>query len=347
MKSCEYSDNSCIVLSIVKALDEVGLDSREILQHLDIDPNLLGAGDCRVSQEQMTTLWKLAEKRSGDESLGLRAARHVRLANLQIVGYAMHCSGTLERALQRLIRFRRLVSDAGIMDLSQSGNLYRFCLILDTQGGEIAYQSYDFCIASLVVLLREIAGDTAFTPYKICLERAQPENIEQYQDLFQCKIEYEQPQTCIYLNRSQLQQPIPTGNEHLAAQLDDIAEKQINQLDRVSFKHQVRTVLNTHLHEGEPSKSLVAQAFRISNRTLLRRLREECTTYQEVLNELREEMACSYLRRPGMTLDKTSTLLGFSDVSTFSRAFKNWTGKSPSLWREQSSMTKNFQPKLA
>jgi AraC-like DNA-binding protein len=86
-----------------------------------------------------------------------------------------------------------------------------------------------------------------------------------------------------------------------------------------------------HLPDGTPTKAETARLLRMTSRTLLRRLKQEGTTFTAIIDQLREELAFQYLQRDNMSIGEASYLLGFSDEGTFSRAFKRWTGRRPSL----------------
>ncbi|MNR30432.1 HTH-type transcriptional regulator VirS [compost metagenome] len=101
------------------------------------------------------------------------------------------------------------------------------------------------------------------------------------------------------------------------------------------FSKKVRDCLLRQFSEGEVSRHATADIMHMTERTLLRRLKDEGTTFQEVLDRLREELAYEYLGRTETTVQTVSSMLGFSDASTFSRAFKRWTGRRPSLAQER------------
>jgi AraC-like DNA-binding protein len=88
------------------------------------------------------------------------------------------------------------------------------------------------------------------------------------------------------------------------------------------------------LPDGAPGQQQIAAALHVSNRTLQRKLREENTSFKELLKDTRMQLARKYLRSPGRSVVETAYLLGFSEPSTFSRAFKRWTGVAPAQYRE-------------
>lgn len=321
------------VLTIARTLEEVGLDSGKLLRELGMNPDNLANFKFRFDQEQVTRLWHRAEKLTGDPNLGLKAAKHLHAPNLHVLGHAMNCSGTLKKALQRFIRFGWLIADAGVMELRETDDCYVFALEVETDGKPPAYQAYDVCLAGLVTLFRSIMDDADLAPAKVCFKHAAPSDDSLYRELFRCPVEFGQDDTLLYLPKALMEQPIPTANEELAILLDELAAKYLTERQEGKFAQQVRATLVTMLPNGEPNKAAVAKTLKLSDRTLLRRLQAENTTYQEVLDHLREEMAYGYLRRKDLPLEETAYLLGFSDVSTFSRAFKRWTGESPGTWR--------------
>jgi len=116
--------------------------------------------------------------------------------------------------------------------------------------------------------------------------------------------------------------------------LDEMAARHLAYRFASRFSSKVRDALVGQLPNGEPSKQETAKLLGMTERTLLRRLRDENTTFQELLDRLREKLAFDYLRRDDLTMEKIAYLLGFSSSSAFSRAFVRWTGQRPSEWRD-------------
>ena len=130
---------------------------------------------------------------------------------------------------------------------------------------------------------------------------------------------------------------IPGANEELASLLDELAARYL--MDRLQgrFTRRVTDVLLVKLPNGEPSRAETAQSMAMTERTLARRLAEENTTFYEILKHVREKQAYAYLKHTEMNIEEIAYLLGFSDRGTFSRAFKNWTGRRPTEWRAEQS----------
>ena len=116
----------------------------------------------------------------------------------------------------------------------------------------------------------------------------------------------------------------------MPAMLEGIADRYLEQRMAGRFAVRVRDALIAQLPHGGTSKAETARRLNTTERTLLRWLKEEGTTFAEVLDRLREELAFKYLNESQLSLSQIAALLGFSDHGTFSRAFKSWTGRRPS-----------------
>jgi AraC-like DNA-binding protein len=323
---------SAWVLAIVRALDDAGIDRDGLLRRLGMDPERLLDLNYRYSQEQVTGLWTAAVAATGDMDFGLKVARHVRPSTFHVVGYAMACSATLKRAGERFAHSAQLISDAALIEFRPVGPQFLLTVDLHTIGRQPIYQTIDTILAGFLLLCRWISS-APLIPAEVTFRHGCPENDQAYRDVFLCRIRYGQPTNSILFNAQDLERPVPSANEELAVILDEMTSKYLALRFSSRFSRKVREVLTLQLPHGEPSKTQTAGLLHMTSRTLLRRLREENTTFQEVSERLREELAYDYLLQENLTIEKIASQLGFSSSSTFSRAFVRWTGLRPSDWR--------------
>ena len=327
---------SAWILAIVKALEDVGIDPVALMHDIGMDATRVGDLGHRYSQDQVTSLWIAAVERTGDPNFGLKVARHIRPSTFHVVGYAMSCSATLRRAAERFAHSARLISDSAAVFFQQDEAGYRLTVDLNTGGRQPIYQTIDTMLAGFFLMCEWILS-APITPIEVTFRHRKPTDDQDYRDVFRCPIRYGQPINSILFPVEVLERPVPSANEELATMLDEMASKYLAFRFSARFSRKVRDALIGQLANGEPSKQETARLLAMTERTLLRRLREENTTFQEVLDRLREELAYDYLRRPELTVENIAYLLGFSSSSTFSRAFMRWTAQRPSVWRESRS----------
>jgi AraC-like DNA-binding protein len=148
-----------------------------------------------------------------------------------------------------------------------------------------------------------------------------------------CPLQFGAARTRLVFDCFAIERPLDGGNPELARHNDAIALQYLSQIERENIQGRVREVLTQRLAQGEPSQEDVAELLNMSARTLQRKLGDAGTTYKEILDETRRVLALAYLSAPRHTVGDVTYLLGFSAGSSFTRAFRRWTGQSPSDWR--------------
>jgi AraC-like DNA-binding protein len=156
-----------------------------------------------------------------------------------------------------------------------------------------------------------------------------------YVEFFGAPIRFDCSAVTLILPRDDMEVPLQGACPELAQCNDNLAANYIAKLDRADVAANARARIVELLPSGECSRSKVAAALCMSTRTLQQRLIDRGTSFQALLTDIRREFACSYLRQSGVSVTEITFLLGFTDVSNFTRAFKRWMGMSPTRFREQ------------
>tara|TARA_R110000772_G_scaffold103600_3_gene204695 strand:+ start:44930 stop:45955 length:1026 start_codon:yes stop_codon:yes gene_type:complete len=316
------------VLAILRAMELEGIAFAQSLEQAGIDPKRLYQGGSRFSQGEVTRLWQTARDLVRDPAFGLQVASQVRPDTFHVLGYAMSCSVDLYRALQRFAHYCRLISDAANATLIHRGDTVVLEFHFDLGKKPPIYQSYDTVLSSVVHFLRWIARSD-FSPQSVCVRHTSPVLDPAFKRFFGCDIHYGKVFDSISFSRVDLDQPILGADESLAAALDGIANRELEIRMEDRFSVLVRDALVAQFALGPPSKQQTAEMLHLTERTLLRRLKEEGVTYSTLLAQLREEMAFHYIQRGDMELSEIASRLGFSEYGAFSRAFLRWTGVRP------------------
>jgi AraC-like DNA-binding protein len=316
---------------VVRALEARGVDGRDVAARAGIDAAALGDPDARQPIEATTRLWRLAVEATGDPCFGLWASRFVTPTTFHALGFAVFASRTLREAFTRFVRYGHLVSDAAEPALEETEGRGRYRLVLPRGPGRPAEEAID-AILSLAARTARMLSEGATRPVVVRLERAEPTLSAPFVKVFRAPVRFRQTENALEYAVRDLDARLPAGNPELARHNDEIAAHQLARIERGRVSRQLQRWLIETLSQGEPAEEAAARSFGLSLRNLQRRLRDEGTTYREVLHETRRDLARLHLDEGRLSVTEIAFLLGFADTSTFSRAFRRWTGSSPSAY---------------
>jgi AraC-like DNA-binding protein len=315
--------------AICRALEAAGCDVPKILAQAGLDPSILKEPTGRCPYEQGIALWRRAIDATGDPAFGLKVASHIKHTSFHALSYGLSASSTLKEAFERIRRYCHVVSDAVEYQLLHCGSEYHFVIHATAS---VPYESIDAAVAGNLRMCRSFLGHN-YSPLRIELRRPRPACTEEFQTVLRAPLQFGCEQNRLVFDIESLERLLDGANPELARHNDAIALQYLARIERSNIQARVREVLMRRLECGEPSQEDIAALLSMSARTLQRRLGESGCTYKEILDETRHAMALTYLSAPENSLSDVTYLLGFSACSSFTRAFRRWTGLSPSAWR--------------
>jgi len=318
---------------LVKALEQRSIDGHDLLRRAGFDPSLLEQPGARYSEVNYPRLWELVLEATGDPCIGLAVIRHLHVGHLHALGYAWLASDSLKDALERLCRYAHVLSNRDELILKEGADDYRLIPRPPT-GNEIppSNPDSDVFVAGVVQLCRLSYGDD-FSPLRVEIAHEKPPCWHLFFEYFRCPVEFGSAQDSIIFDRESLERRLPTGNAELAHANDAVIKRYIALMDKSHVANRVREKLLDHLPSGHANQNWTARALNVSTRSLQRQLREEGTSYKWILDEVRQELARQYMKEPNMPIKEVTFMLGFSEVSNFTRAFKRWTGQTPATYQ--------------
>ena len=318
-----------IVVSVIKMY---GLDAPAMFERHGIDPALLSNPNARIPSRTWDSLARDAAAHIPDPAFGLLAARCWHPSNLGALGYAWLTSSTLRTGLGRVVRYWRLLGEASSTRLEESSAGLTIVLARQAPDPVSSAITVDFVMSLLVDMCRMNAG-SSLRPVAVRLRRMRPEDSEAYRRHFGCVVHFAADEDSLTLSRRDVDRPLPTSNRQLAATLDRILAEQMSHLDKKDVVARCQARLLDQLSSGELSEDLMAEQLHMSRRTLQRKLAEADLTYQQLVDDTRRDLAMRHLEDPQHSITDVTFLLGFSQQSAFTRAFRRWTGMSPSKYR--------------
>ena len=323
-------------LTIARAAESYGLERDTLLLKAGLDPAVLNDPQGRYPLADMARLWAVAIEAVRDPAFGLVVARYWHPTTFHALGFAWMASDTLEQAFFRLRRYFRLVTTGAVVRIVEQPDTSQFVLAPAPGLAAVEPPIADAAAATLTHMCRLLYGEQ-FALQNLELIRPKPASLGPYKDTFACPIEFSRPEIVLHLNRRMLQERLPTANIALAHANDRMVTEYLAQIDKQDLPSQVKTKLIDMLPSGEIQEEQVAQALNLSLRSLQRRLSEHRLTFRMLLNDTRRELALVYVRSPRVSLAEVSYLLGFSEPGNFTRAFRRWTGATPTEYRMTAS----------
>jgi len=316
------------VAPLREALQQYGLEFAVLARRAGLDPGLLTEPNARYPTEPLQRLWEIAAAESADPIFGFRVGSLVRPGTFHALGLGIVSSTSVLAALNRVQRYSSIVSTNGRLVVMQQDGLVG----LETRADQMTVMPTIHCVDALVVglcrILVQCAGPSAM-PAKVVFMRPRAAPAEVYREVLGCPVEFDGRHIAIWFDAAAAARPVLSGNAELAAEADKLSARYMDALAPESTAARVRSLLLKAMPSGEFSRDAIARSLNQSASTLQRRLRDEGATYQELLDATRHEMALDYLRQGRHSLVDVAFLLGFTDQSNFTRAFRRWTGKTP------------------
>lgn len=272
-----------------------------------------------------------AARQLRDPALGLHVGATITPAHLGPLGYVLLASQSVLAALQRYLRYQRLVHDVSpVRTYAADGSLILEWSDASRHIGLLANQCG---LAALVQFARDITG-SAMDPVAVHFVEPAPADVSPYAALFRCPVLFGQQATRICFPGELLELPLRRADPALVAMLEQQVQASLDALPGPDHMLQaVRRCITSHLLDGEAMLDQVALELHVSGRTLRRWLQARGWSFRNLLEDTRRHLAEHYLRDTPLSLPEVALLLGYSEQSAFNRAFMHWCGMTPRRWR--------------
>ena len=312
---------------VADQLTEMGIDVAPWLASHELSLADLEQADTSVPWEVVRALFLEAEAITGESALGLMVGERLRINNHGMVGYAAMNSGSVRQVVELLERFIPLRINLVMVSHQVEGNYLNLQIRELLPLGELG----PFLLGAVVVAVKNVLdfitlGNCQVAEASFTFDEAFDREL--VRSLFRCPVRYNQNWTGLSLPLEVVDQPLRTADpaafEHAELQ---------NLVSDSSVSARVRRLMLAK-QVNFPSLTVTARILHMTPRTLHRRLLDEGTSFQEILDEVRHSLAMEYLKSQHMTIQELAYTLGYGDTANFRRAFKRWTGVAPSFFRE-------------
>ena len=306
------------------------------LNTVGVDPRVLEHADIEIPEDQYLALWEAAGR--VNPNIGLEIGSQLERNDIGALGHALFCAPNVGKALETLHRFIVVYSQ----DSRINYEIVKDRVLVEYTVADPALlqrrQDSEFAITAILMQLRQITG-TELPPIRVDFEHPKPINTASHKRLFKCPIHFNQPVNRLHLPPEILPTPIPEGNERLyLALLPYLEHQRAARSTTDDLLSKVTRIIIAKLHQGAPTLTAVSSELGLSCRTLQRKLNGKGVEFSYLLEDVRRELALTYIQDATLSITEVSTRLGYAESGSFSRAFRRWTGQSPLQYRATRSL---------
>ncbi len=315
-------------------LESYGIDPLPLFHKARIDPSLMNDMSSRINRSTQAILWQGIADSVDDPCFGLKAGEFWHPSYMHALGYAWMSSSTLHSALYRLARFIKIVNSSISIKITEEND--QLCIeVLDVSDSVPRNESWyaDADMSFLIAMCRANYGNT-LNPVSVSFRHDEPACAGDFFALFRCPVTFDSQRNAMVLARPDVEKRLPGSNTLMSQIHDQEMVRYLAGLDEGDIINKVKNAIVELLPDGRMSDSKVADALFMSSRNLQRKLEAQNTTFKTILTQVRKDLAAKYIQDTQLTLTEVSFMLGFSEMSAFSRAFKQWTGTSPKVQRQ-------------
>lgn len=309
----------------------VGLDPETVLRRARLSQDLLKQPRILLKTDELFALWRATGGVAKDPAAGFLLGTETRIERFSPTGLAALSCENFGEAVNQIARYKPLTCPEELSQRKEGDEWriqFRWVLSVEPEPPMMI----DCAYAYLLSIARVGTGRNDLRPLRVEFieKRAHRREIEQH---FGCKVSFGASRNAIVFRVADAQLPFVTRNAELLEMLAPQFEEQLARDER--FLDRVRLTIQERLTGRRPTIEMIADMLHMGSRTLQRRLQEEGSNFQRVLEEARHELARRYLKNPVLELNEAAYLLGYEDAGSFVRAFRSWEGVPPARWREE------------
>jgi AraC-like DNA-binding protein len=320
-----------VAKEVAPALRDFDLDPDPIIREAGLDPGLFNDGTNVIPHAALGRLLTLSVDRTNCPHFGLLVGRRATILSLGIVGRLMQHSETVGDALHALVSNLSIQNRGAVPSLTVRSDVALFTFSVYQPEIESAEQIADGAIAVAVNALRSLGG-SEWNPIEVFLPRAPPADSEPYRRHFHAPVRFNQESATILLKAQDLGLRI-AGSDPMMRVLLEERIQQLKGAQGCEFSDDIRRLLRIRLTNNRCSAEDIADLLAMHRRTLSRRLKGSGIGYRAITNEIRFEIARQLLQDTHVSLAQIAAALGYSEASAFTRAFRRWSGQTPTTWR--------------
>jgi len=330
---------SNLSIIVARALEQYGLNGREIVESAGIDYEFAMDPDTRISYEAADRMWQIATEKSADPCFGIEVAAGFNPSLLHGLGFSWMASGSLKEGFARVLRFQKLINTGANFHAIETDDHLKIIFDLNIPG-RAHHPTYTLSLLAGVVRMSRLTAGQDIDPVAVSMRQKAPVCVERIRQFFRCPLTFESDENTVTFDRALIEKPILSANAKLAQINDQIVIDYLTRYDQQSLVAQVQAKIIERLPAGRPNQTAIARSMNMSLRNFQRKLKLEGTSFRELVDTIRKDLAIQFIRDYSRSIGAISYNLGFTEPANFTRSFKAWTGVSPKQFRQAISAGK-------
>ncbi|NTX28428.1 AraC family transcriptional regulator [Burkholderia pyrrocinia] len=322
---------SVVLTGAAALLDVLGANPERVAAGADLPELALRSADVPVRGRQVLRFLTLAADVTQCRTFGLRLAEYQGLAVLGPILVMMNGARTIGEAMETLADFYVLHTSMSSVRAVRDGQEMVLTYDLENASGPGEIQAIELGLANGMQYLRSVCG-TGWRPAVVQFRHAAPADISLHRRMFGPSLSFDQDRNAIVLDRDTVMRPVAQLRRDAHRILDAHLRRERAQVEAL-WVVRTQTMIRALLPFSDSSLNAIARALATSPRSLQRRLFEAGTTFDELRERVREDLAVKYVQQSSLRLSEISEMLGYSQQSAFSRAFKRLRGVTPRQFR--------------
>ena len=315
--------------------EQLGIDIEKVIEQVGLNRFLFEDGQATIDADVLIKLLQMIIPLSQDPTFGLTQATYVQANSFQTLGYLALNSSNTKETMDLVIQYEGGWGTTGKTFYEELGNEVFVSWHCNIEDALVARHMVENVLASWRLYSKSFVNlDEA--PKRVWFSHGEPGDLlslQKYQQIFNCPVLFNQPRSGLWVSKEQWLMPLPQANQAMLSVLEKHAASQVRkfseqQLQDKPYSEQICRLLRLMIGHSIPQKRQIARQLGVSERTLQRMLKREGTQYQQLLAQVRLELAIEYLRYSDFDTAQIAQKTGFSEVRSFYRFLKQQTGKT-------------------
>ncbi len=327
-----YTTLAAWPVAVIRALIAQGVDPEPLLEKASLTmKGIEGDPMARIPIQNMTRFWQETVQITANPAFGLKVGKHVQAMNFRALSLLLITSDSIAQALDKLVKYHSMASDAVNIRLQHKPGVLGYT-VEPLQGVDITHAAIDAGFSAILKYCQDMLGGTQVVE-RVELMRSTPESTQPWEAFFNCPVTFNAQVNCLWFNRNIMEKNSIMADTQLATHHEKSVSQYIEKMNASSWSERSKQAIHSALSQEVPTLASIAMAFKMSDRTLARKLKSEGASFSELLQEKRQELASFYLLETKLSIIEVALNLGFKDVSNFNRAFQRWFKLTPSQYR--------------